>query len=187
MHIDHLIKQKSYEKTVYLLRRHSIVFLKDILLFIVLAIVPYGFYLLAVNVYPDLLSRPIIYPVLVLSASIYYLSIWLFLFGNFLDYYLDLWIVTNERIMNIEQHGLFGRTVSELDLWKIQDVTSDVKGVIPTFFNYGDVFIQTAGEKERFIFEQVHRPDEIRKRITELIEADRQYHLKDIQAKQAGI
>lgn len=182
MHLDHFIKQKPYEKPVFILRRHAIIFFKEIMIFVLLAAVGVGIYFLVVNLFPWMLAHPVAYPLLILIASIYYLSIWLLFFGYFLDYYLDLWVVTNDRVVNIEQHGLFARTIAELDLWKIQDVTSDVKGMIPTFFNYGNVHIQTAGEKERFVFEQVSNPHEIRKQIIDLIEGDRKYHLKDFQA-----
>jgi hypothetical protein len=33
-----------------------------------------------------------------------------------------------------------------------------VKGVIPTFLNYGHVFIQTAAEKARFVFRNIPDP-----------------------------
>jgi len=58
--------------------------------------------------------------------------------------------------------------VSELELEKIQDVTTDVRGVIPTFLNYGNLLIQTAGERERFIFRNVPDPYEIKDTIMKL-------------------
>jgi len=48
--------------------------------------------------------------------------------------------------------------VSELEHLRVQDVTTDVKGFFPTLLNYGDVFIQTAGERDRFDFECVPDP-----------------------------
>lgn len=173
---ERLIKQKTYEKPLLILRRHPIIFLRQIILFIFLAGLPYLLYLIFVDIYPNTFDGSYGYPIFVLTASLYYLAIWLFLFSNFIDYYLDTWIVTNDRIINIEQHGLFARTIAELDLYKVQDVTSDVKGIIPTFFNYGFVHIQTAGEKERFVFEQVRKPHEIRKKIIDLVEQDKEYH-----------
>ncbi|OGL78727.1 hypothetical protein A3F28_02545 [Candidatus Uhrbacteria bacterium RIFCSPHIGHO2_12_FULL_57_11] len=177
MHLDHLIRQKSYEKLVLLLRRHPIIQFGKFLGFMVLALVPAGVYFLISNVFSDILVGPLSYPILVLGASTYYLCIWLFFFTSFVDYYLDAWIVTNERIVSIEQHSLFARTIAELDLFQIQDVTSEVRGLIPTMFNYGDVHIQTAGAIERFVFEQVPRPDEIRKKIVDLVSEDRKYHM----------
>ncbi len=178
MHLTHIIKQKGYEHVVYVLRRHGLILVRDLLIYIILFLLPVGFYLGIGWLFPKLLQGELSYPLLILSGSIFYLSIWLFFFTTILDYYLDAWVVSNDRVINIEQHGLFARTISELDLFKIQDVTSEVKGVFATTLNYGNVYVQTAGEKERFIFEQVPNPHDVRKKIIDLVEEDRKYHNK---------
>jgi membrane protein YdbS with pleckstrin-like domain len=176
MTIKTIIHQKDYEKIVYHLRRHPIIFLKDFFLFLGLVIVPIVFYIFMTNSFAGILESNLARLVLVILASIYYLSVILINFTQFVDYYLDNWIVTNDRVLNIEQHALFGRTMSELDLYNIQDVTSEIKGVLPTLFNYGNVHIQTAGEVTRFVFENVKNPHEIRDRLLDLAEDDRRYH-----------
>jgi hypothetical protein len=93
---------------------------------------------------------------------------WLILFVVWIDYYLDVWIVTTKRIVNIEQVGLFNRQISELEHSKIQDVTSEVKGFLPTFFQYGYVYVQTAAEKARFTFKQIPDPVWVRNIIMQL-------------------
>ncbi|MBI2099536.1 PH domain-containing protein [Candidatus Uhrbacteria bacterium] len=180
MHLGHLIQQKGYERIVYLLRRHPLILLRSVFVFIVLAAVPILAFFFFSSSLPLYLSQPVLRVIIILGTSIYLLSVWLFIFSAFLDYYLDLWIVTNDRIMNIEQHGLFGRTISELDLTKIQDVTSEIKGIVATLFNYGEVHIQTAGEEKRFVFEQVPNPHEIRKGILDLMEEDRKRQAAEI-------
>jgi hypothetical protein len=176
MHLGHLFKQKGYEHVVFVLRRHPFVLVKGAIIFIILGAIPVGVVFLLQSVNPNVLSGPISFPLLAVSGSIYYLAIWLFFFTAVLDYYLDLWIVTNDRILSVDQGGLFARTISEVDLWRVQDVTSEVKGVAPTMFSYGSVFIQTAAEKERFIFQQVPDPNGIRQKIIELAEVDRSFH-----------
>ena len=100
--------------------------------------------------------------------SFLFMIFWLILFIIWIDYYLDVWIVTDQRIVNIEQLGLFRRRVSEMEHSKIQDVTSKVKGVFPTLFKYGYVYIQTAGATERFVFKQIPNPVKIRNIIMQL-------------------
>ena len=117
-------------------------------------------------------------PLLYLGASIYYFSCWVFLFAAFLDYYLDTWIITNDRFLNIEREGVFARTMSEVDLYRIQDTTSEIKGIIPSLFGYGSVYIQTAGRTKRFEMEQIPNPHKIRKLIMDLAEEDRKFHRK---------
>ncbi|MEK7203085.1 MAG: PH domain-containing protein, partial [Patescibacteria group bacterium] len=57
----------------------------------------------------------------------------------------------------------------------VQDITSEMKGIFGTFFNFGDVYIQTAGEKERFIFRQIPNPNEVVRKISNLAELKRKY------------
>ncbi len=96
------------------------------------------------------------------------LFFWFYAFILWIDYYFDVWIVTNQRIVNIEQKGLFVRDIAELQITRVQDVTSEIRGLIPTLLDYGDVYVQTAGEQRRFVFRQVPRPNQIRDAIIQL-------------------
>ncbi|KPJ84990.1 hypothetical protein AMJ57_04850 [Parcubacteria bacterium SG8_24] len=173
MHIDEIIKRKDDEEIIFFLRRDVIIFIGAVLLILVLALVPLLARFIINAALPHILTDATWRPAILLLASAYYLLIWLFFFTQFVDYYLDAWIITDDRVVSVEQHGLFSRTVSELDLAKVQDVTSEIHGVIPYIFNFGNVYVQTAGEKERFVFEQVPKPHEVRKHILELVEKDR--------------
>ena len=101
---------------------------------------------------------------------IYYLAMLVFTLTMWMDNYLDVWTLTSERIISREQKGLFNRVVSELDLTRIQDITVEQKGIVATILQYGDVYIQTAGEVERFIFSKVPNPYHISKLIQQLDE-----------------
>lgn len=98
----------------------------------------------------------------------FFIFIWLFGFLVWIDYYFDVWIITDERIVNIEQKGLFVRHISELNFSRIQDVTAEVEGILPTVLNYGDVLVQTAGEENRFIFRQVADPYQVKDMVMKL-------------------
>ena len=179
MTIARIIQKKAYEDHIAVFRRHWVVFLLELLLPIVLGAIPFGVHAFLRANFPDILTGTIGYPALVLGAGAYELGILLFLYTQFLDYELDMWVITNDRFINIEQQGLFSRTVAELDLWRVQDVTSEVKGVIPTFFNYGNVYVQTAGAVDRFELEQIPHPHEVRKLLLDMADIDRQFHAKD--------
>ncbi len=161
----HPPNQEPDEYTVLFLRRHWFVAFKVILFFILLALLPFILFFLLENNNFNTLSDNTRYAFLVMGASVYYLFIWLFFFNATLDFYLDVWIVTNKRIINIEQNGLFARTISEQRLSRIQDVTSEIKGLFPTFLNYGDVYVQTAGTVNRFIFKQTPNARGVAKQI----------------------
>ena len=177
MKFDELIHQKSYEHIIHVLRRHPLTFIPTILMFVVLGLMPFGVEFIFANTYPDLLVENNPRALLLLFGSFYYLTILIFFYERFTDYYLDMWVVTNDRIINVEQKGLFARTVAEVDLYKILDVTSDIKGIFPSIFNYGNINLQTAGAELRFNFYNVPKPHLLRKEIIELIREDRKYHV----------
>lgn len=176
MHYGNIIKQKPYEKIIYLLRRDTITFIPRVLLLVILVGVGYGLYFLLKILFPALFINNIPLAVLTLLGGVYALSVWLFFYTAFVNYFLDIWIVTNDRIIDIHQHGLFARTIAELDLFRVQDVTSECHGLFATIFDFGNVYIQTAGEKERFTFFNVPEPHKIREAIIQLADEDRKFH-----------
>lgn len=173
MRLDHLPNQRPDEHVILFLRRQWFALLAIVVAFVLLVGVPLaaGWYFL--DTVEGWLAHPVIGPLLVILGSIYFLSIWLFAFLEFTDYYLDTWIITNERIINIEQQGLFNRTASELDLAAVQDTTAEIRGILQTIFTYGQVYVQTAGEKGRFHFKNIDNPERVKELITRLVEEDK--------------
>ncbi len=159
------------EKIIKIIRRDGFILFKKLVLVAVLTGLPALVGLIMISLYPNLLNGEISYPVLALGASGYVLFIWLFLFFSFIDYYLDFWIITDERIIDVKQEGFFSRTVAELKLFQVQDVTSELQGFFEFVFKYGDVYVQTAGEVQRFTFRQVPNPEGIRDTIIKLVES----------------
>lgn len=159
----HFQGQRDNETILAVIHRHWF----DIATHFVLIVVFAGLIVTSLFVLPtfatdsSLLENPSL--VLFLQNTLF-LFLWLYAFLIWIDYYFDVWIITNERVINIEQKGLFVRSVSELKFSRIQDVTSEVRGMIPTILNFGDVKVQTAAEEEFFLFRQVPDP----------------YHIKDI-------
>jgi hypothetical protein len=106
--------------------------------------------------------------VLVLGLSVYLLFIWLLFFFSIIDYLLDLWVITDRRIIDIRQNGFFSRTISEQMLSKIQDISSDTHGFWQTIWKYGDLTVQNAGEKNQLYFEEISDPEEVRDMLVKI-------------------
>ena len=162
------------EQVVYFLRRHRFTFFTKLLEYFLLLSVPLVVAWVFLTYFPEqwesLFGSGLSEVLLKLGASIYYLGVWVFLWTDWVDYYLDVWIVTNERIISVEQKGLFNRFRSELRLSRGEDVSTEVKGFFATILHYGDVYIQSAGAKERFVFEQISDPYRVAKIIQKLDE-----------------
>jgi len=168
--------QKSYEKVELFLRRHWLILFFIYFGFGTLILLGLsGFYL--ANKFFILKGNNLNLAAFLLSF--YFLFIWYFLFKALTDFYLDTWIVTDHRILEIHQLGLFKRDMSELRLSKIQDVNVKVEGILPTFLNYGEVIIQTAGEIPEFKFEQVPNPQAVKDKILQLYDQFIKQHPSD--------
>lgn len=159
--------QREDEEIVVVIRRHWMAFLRQMggagALFLAGLIIGVG----AIVALPSLAEPPVL-AVTVLVALIFIIIIWIIATIAWLDFYLDTWIVTRDRVIDISQKGLFHRTVAEFPLEKVQDVTSESHGFLPTFLKYGDAHVQTAGAEPRFTLETVACPDEIKQLILEL-------------------
>src|SRR3989344_835191 len=98
--------------------------------------------------------------------SLYALLILTLLFAIRINYRLDVWIITTKRVIDIEQRGLFNREVSEFLVANIQDITTEVPTMIMTLFGFGNMTIQTAGQKN-FTVREIPRLEEAKRIILE--------------------
>ncbi|MBI2551458.1 PH domain-containing protein [Candidatus Uhrbacteria bacterium] len=185
MNLDHLPNQQKDEKAELFLRRHWIAVVQLVFMFFLTFILPILLLFAFRETVLDWLSRPLLGPVLAVLLSIYFLGMWVISFVELTDYYLDTWIVTNERVISIEQMGLFKRVASELHLADIQDVTSEMSGVLETLLSYGDVIVQTSSAAIKFHFKAIDNPEQVKHQILRLVEQDRARHGPGAMARQA--
>lgn len=161
------------ERIVMVLRHHWIVFAGHILLHVGFALLLPFMWGLLLTLFPQMDTSQTIVAIAFILTSSYYLALWVLFFNGFINYYLDMWVVTTKRIMDVEQHTLFRRTIAEQPLSRVQDITSDIHGVLATFLHYGDIVVQSAGTKEKFIFHSLPHPELISRTILELVEQGR--------------
>jgi hypothetical protein len=172
--------QYADEKILLVKRRHWIVLLGFGLTMAVLCFVPF-FVLYFLPIVIDIPNTEIFQKLFWFATYLYYLCLTIMSFFTIIDYYLDIWIITTQRIVSVEQRGLFHRIVIEVRYSQIQDITSNVSGLIPTYFQFGDVRIQTAAEEERMVLKQITHPVDTRRIISDA------YHkeMEDIEGKKS--
>lgn len=99
-------------------------------------------------------------------------------FLTWTHYYLDSYIVTNQRVLTIDQIDFFHRKVSEADIGNVQDIEVIAKGFFATTLNFGDVRIQTAGaDQKTLFFDNVPYPYKAKDIILKFAEANRTVEL----------
>ena len=89
---------------------------------------------------------------------IYWLRTWV-------GWYYSVFVLTDKRIVITRQKGFFDRTVSELALNNIQNVTYSIKGIQAVMFHFGDINIQTLSGSGGFDLRIIHKPENFAKAI----------------------
>ena len=153
------IKLKDFkpdEQVLVVARHHWFIFLRDLIGILLLFFLPF-FAVPLLTTFLDAGGGPVTIPdgFGVFFASLWALLLWQMLFARWTDVYFDIWIVTNWRIIDIEQKGFFNRNIATLlNLDHIEDVTTGINSVIGTLLEYGDIQVQTAAHKNELIFKE---------------------------------
>lgn len=142
------------EKIILVLRKHPITNLQWILIAIAMIFAP-----VVLSFFPLLEFLPGNFQFIVILG--WYLMTTAFVLQNFLTWFFNVDIVTDERIIDIEFYNLIYKQVSDAKTDRIQDITYKMGGALRNIFNYGDVFVQTAGEVPNFEFLAVPNPDKV--------------------------
>ena len=158
-----MITLRNTERVVTIMHRHWAVLILPIVSTLLIAIIPPAMLLTIASISPFLIVA------LSSTLGLFVLTLlWLILAATLLTelvfYWLDVWILTNERVIDIEQRGLFHREISEFGVENIQDVTVETPTFLATMLHFGTITIHTAGDKS-FIVRDVPNADRIRELI----------------------
>ena len=168
---------ESDEQILMKIRKHWLIIFGRVLMLVVLMFLPY----LAWGVASRFGIIQIQGNTTALGAALsgmWFLLLWMAFFNFWTTgYYLDLWIVTNKRIIDIQQKRFFSREIGSLRLDRAQDVEVEVDGFLESVFGVGHIRVQSAGEIQEFTMDGIARPyqvkDELSKLINQAVEAQR--------------
>ncbi len=147
------------ENVLRICRRHWIYLWPHIFLLTLVAIVPVVLVwagLNAIDAFEGLVARAF----WVLAAV--YLAYWAVrVFLVWYHYNHDLWVITNQRIVDVFKRHPFSLRVSSADLVNVQDMHIERDGVLQTLLDYGAIICQTASEQQQFRLSGIPNPREI--------------------------
>lgn len=89
-------------------------------------------------------------------------------FYKFYFWYFNVLILTNKRVIDIDQRKFFERIISDVSYGQIRDVVVKVKGVFQTIFCLGAIFLVSKGENDNLELANISRPEKIRDLILKL-------------------
>lgn len=91
----------------------------------------------------------------------------LLFFPAWMSWYFSVFIVTDQRFIQITQKGFFHRSVVDMGLNQIQMVNYEVKGLQETLLGYGTMMMQTfVGD---LLIHYIHHPAKVQKRLLEIL------------------
>lgn len=157
--------QDDGEKIVLLLRAHPITNIPWILAACLLALAPS-----ILTLAPFLSFLPGNFQFVVLLM--WYLIVAAFVIESFLGWFFNIYIVTDERVVDIDFINLIYKEDSHANLEDVQEIKASVGGVVGTMFNFGNVSMQTAGAHPTIEFGNVGDPASVVK-ITRQLQEDR--------------
>ncbi len=171
-----MIMFEEGEQIIKVIRRHYLVLVPEIFTLVLLAIAPLAIYAVLVSGFIPLnidikdFVRSFFEEWKAFAYSVWLLLLWIFFFVSWTDYYLDLWVITDRRIIDVEQKGFFHREVTTFMYGHIQDITVETRGFVETMFKFGTLHVQTAGHNREILIRDAHDPEEARSLILRLQE-----------------
>jgi uncharacterized membrane protein YdbT with pleckstrin-like domain len=92
--------------------------------------------------------------------------VFLYWFYHWVGWYYSVYIVTNQRLIDIHQKGFFDRKVNEVGFNKVQSINYHIKGLQAALLKYGDITVQTfTGD---WVLHTIHHPEEIHSQMMEM-------------------
>ncbi|HSW96288.1 MAG TPA: hypothetical protein VLF89_00530 [Candidatus Saccharimonadales bacterium] len=163
----HFGTQEPNEQVLLFLRRDFITNVPWIISSILLLLAPTLF--LAVATASNIQIAMIPQNISFIFSSFYFLIVATYIFINFITWYFNSSLVTTIRVVDVDFEDIIYKNISETKLNLVQDVSYKQIGAIQTFYDFGDVLIQTAAPVDTFDLNQVPRPQHVVEVIEELI------------------
>lgn len=157
--------QLDNEDVLLLLRQHPITQIKWIFIILGLALVPF------------LLSYIDFWQLMPLKYQFFSMIFWYLLVSGialeaFLSWFYNVYIITDERVIDVDFLSLIYKNISAAKLDNIEDITATTSGAFAAIFDYGTVKIQTAAEVTEFEFANVPHPAKVTTLLNELLQEE---------------
>lgn len=146
------------EKVVLTVRRHWSFLALPLAITLLLALVPVAFLLSIIGTtdWSTSVDRPLmgLVAVILVIAGIRAYFVWY-------AWVHDVWVVTNQRLVDGQKRHWFSEEVSTADLQHVQDVALDRHGFFATVLKFGDLRVQTAAEVADFLLRGIPKPQDV--------------------------
>jgi len=151
--------QHDDEEVIYVFKRHPVVMRKGLLAILIGMLIG----MIPMTIWPplELTLQPFI-PLLigVVIGSVV-------LFHQWIGWFYTVFIVSDQRFIQIQQEGLFNRSVNDISLEKIMSVNFSIEGIEETMLGFGTIVVQTfVGD---MTLKKIQHPAKVQERIVKIM------------------
>ncbi|MBP7700848.1 PH domain-containing protein [Candidatus Woesebacteria bacterium] len=154
--------QAEDEQIILLLRQHLLTQLNWVFIALLLSLAPILFS--AANIFDFL---PMSYRIGGVLG--WYLLVIGFSLESYLKWFYRVFVITDERIIDVDITSMIHKDISTTKLDKIEDISAVSSGFLSSIFDYGTVVIQTAGTEQVVEFEDVPHPAKVSTLLNEML------------------
>lgn len=159
-------RKEQDEEVILVTRKHWIAYATHFLLAIFLPIVPIFLLIISSN-NMSLYGKPTIYIGLLIASLVISVNI---IATAIIQWYYNISIITDKRILSLKVVSIFHHKYTEIIWKKIQDVGHDSVGALSSFFDIGNIYIDTAGEGIDLILKYIPKPRDVQEVINNLVD-----------------
>lgn len=152
------------EEVLLVFRKHPIVMRKGFIIASV-ALLAGPLYTMALSLLKPASPPTVTFFFLSLAAS--FVLSGLIFFPSWIGWFFSVFIVTDQRLIQITQKGLFNRSVIDMRLNQIQMVNYQIAGLQETLLGFGTIMMQTfVGD---LVIHEIHHPAAIQKKLLQIL------------------
>ena len=161
--------QHADEEVLFVFRRHIITMRKGFY-GLLIPFVIFSLPILLLPLVPFQLPSWMLDPYTLLMISGIGLGIGMLVFlWHWVAWYFSYFIVSNQRLRQVNQTAWFGKSVIDLSLTKIQNISYTIEGFTATVFKFGTIVVQTyVGD---LVLDKIYHPEEIYNNLQDAVHA----------------
>jgi len=150
--------QMDGEEVLYVFRKHPIVMRKGLVI---------GMLIILLSTVPVAIKPTLGFGWFFGSIGIGLVVALVFFSPSWISWYYSIFILSDQRLIQITQKGLFNKAVVDMQLSQIQMVNYQVAGLQETMLGFGTLVMQTyMGD---LVIHDVHHPAKTQKKILEVL------------------
>ena len=160
-------EQFDDEEVLMVFRKHPVVMRKGILIASVGILLPMLYIMALTFIYANNPEKLPSVTMFYIALGVGFLLAIILMLPSWISWYYSVYIVTNQRLIQISQKGMFRRSMVSFGLNQIQMINYEIGGFQETVLGFGTIMVQTYVGS--LTIHEVHHPGKIQKELLHIL------------------